>query len=55
MIYQSHDATMMLMIAPQIDLMLEGFRTDTGLTHDQIVTAMKDLNSKPDLRDIFQV
>ncbi|XP_005098604.1 cilia- and flagella-associated protein 36 [Aplysia californica] len=38
-----------------VDLLLEGFRTDTGLTHDQIIKAMKDLNSKPDLRDIFQV
>ncbi|GFN82346.1 hypothetical protein PoB_000885200 [Plakobranchus ocellatus] len=38
-----------------VDLLLEGFRTDTGLTHDQIIKAMKDLNSKSDLRDIFQV
>ncbi|GFR66891.1 cilia- and flagella-associated protein 36-like [Elysia marginata] len=38
-----------------VDLLLEGFRTDTGLSHDQIIKAMKDLNSKSDLRDIFQV
>ncbi|CAG5130675.1 unnamed protein product [Candidula unifasciata] len=38
-----------------VDLLLEGFRADTGLTHDQIIQAMKDLNSKPDLRDLFQV
>ncbi|CAL1528405.1 unnamed protein product [Lymnaea stagnalis] len=38
-----------------VDLLLEGFRTDTGLSHDQIIQAMKELSSKPDLRDVFQV
>ncbi|KAK3780668.1 hypothetical protein RRG08_028116 [Elysia crispata] len=38
-----------------VDLLLEGFRTDTGLTHDQIIKAMKDLNNKSDLKEIFQV
>lgn len=44
-----------MLVVWQIDILLEGFRIDTGLTHEQIIQAMKDLNSKPDLRDIFQV
>ncbi|KAH9489515.1 hypothetical protein Btru_037376 [Bulinus truncatus] len=37
-----------------VDLLLEGFRADTGLTHEQIIQAMKTLNSTPDL-DVFQI
>ncbi|XP_041351894.1 cilia- and flagella-associated protein 36-like [Gigantopelta aegis] len=37
-----------------IDTLLSSFLTDTGLSHDQILRALKDLNSKPELRDIFQ-
>ncbi|KAI8787867.1 cilia- and flagella-associated protein 36-like [Biomphalaria glabrata] len=36
-----------------VDFLLEGFRTDTGLTHEEIIKAMKSLNSKPDM-DFFQ-
>ncbi|XP_059161888.1 cilia- and flagella-associated protein 36-like [Physella acuta] len=38
-----------------VDLLLEGFRTDTGLSHEQIIEAMKTIISKPELRDVFQV
>nr|KAG5712787.1 hypothetical protein BaRGS_007384 [Batillaria attramentaria] len=37
-----------------VDALLEAFRADTGLTRDQIIKAMKDLNAKPELRKIFQ-
>ncbi|XP_076463897.1 uncharacterized protein LOC143296038 [Babylonia areolata] len=37
-----------------VDALLEAFRTDTGLTHDQIIKAMRDLNAKPELRKVFQ-
>ncbi|KAK7103618.1 hypothetical protein V1264_018485 [Littorina saxatilis] len=37
-----------------VDALLEAFRSDTGLTHDQIVEAMKNLNAKPELRKVFQ-
>ncbi|KAL8590290.1 hypothetical protein ACOMHN_006406 [Nucella lapillus] len=37
-----------------VDALLEAFRSDTGLTHDDIIKAMKDLNAKPELRKVFQ-
>ncbi|KAK6180985.1 hypothetical protein SNE40_008938 [Patella caerulea] len=37
-----------------IDTLLQAFQDDSGLTHDKIMKALQDLNSKPDIREIFQ-
>jgi hypothetical protein len=39
----------------QVDSLLEAYRKDTGLSHDDIIKGMKDLNAKPELRKLFQV
>lgn len=37
-----------------VDALLEAYISDTGLSRDTIIKAMKDLNAKPDLREVFQ-
>ena len=34
--------------------LLEAFVKDTKLSHDQVIKALKDMNSKKDIRDVFQ-
>ncbi|ESO85584.1 hypothetical protein LOTGIDRAFT_155072 [Lottia gigantea] len=38
-----------------IDSLLQAFQEDSGLSHDQIIQALHNMNAKTDIREIFQV
>ncbi|KAL3874662.1 hypothetical protein ACJMK2_037644 [Sinanodonta woodiana] len=37
-----------------VEALLEGFLNDTGLTHKEVIKALTDMNSRNDLRELFQ-
>lgn len=39
----------------QIQKLLDAFMKDTGISHDQIITALNDMNKKQDIKEMFQV
>jgi len=39
----------------QINTLLDGFRKDSKLSHEDIINAFKEMNAKEDLKEIFQV
>ena len=39
----------------QVTMLLNAFRQDTDLTHEQIIKAMTELSRRTELRDVFSV
>ena len=39
----------------QVEALLDAFMKDTKLSYDEVIKALNDMNSKKDIREIFQV
>ena len=39
----------------QVETLLDAFTKDSSLSHEEVIRALQDMNSKQDLREVFQV